>query len=59
VILGTTEEEAERYLRECDVAARVMNPWGIENEEHGGAVLVCRGLLMPWPALWKQARSFG
>lgn len=59
VVLGATQEEAERYLRRCDVAAKVTNRWGVENEEYGGEVLVCRGLLVPWPELWKRGRSFG
>jgi 4-amino-4-deoxy-L-arabinose transferase-like glycosyltransferase len=59
VILGATEQRAEKYFRSCDVGAIVSNPYGVENEESGGAVLVCRGLRVPWPELWKQARSFG
>ena len=59
VIVGATEQRAEEYLRSCDVAAIVSNPHGVENEERGGQVLVCRGLRVPWPDLWKQARSFG
>lgn len=59
VIVGASEQEAEQFLRSCDARAVVRNRYGVQNEESGGEVLVCQGLLVPWPVLWKQARSFG
>lgn len=59
VIIGASEKDAEQFLRSCDVRAVVRNRYGVENEESGGEVLVCRGLLVPWPVLWEKARSFG
>jgi hypothetical protein len=59
VILGTTERRAEEYFRSCEVGAVVSNSYGVENEESGGEILVCRGLRIPLPLLWRHARSFG
>jgi hypothetical protein len=45
----------------CRLAGHDGNPEGVKNEEsqHHPDILVCSGLKMPWPVLWKKYRSFG
>ena len=39
-------------------AAIVPAQDGIQNEEVGRPVFVCRGLKMPWPEVWRRLRNF-
>jgi 4-amino-4-deoxy-L-arabinose transferase-like glycosyltransferase len=59
ILVGVRKEDADRAFRECEVAGLIRNRYGIENEEHGRQIVLCRDPRAPWPELWKQARSFG
>jgi hypothetical protein len=50
-----------RFFESCEVAGRVTNPYGVENEETRDhpQVFLCRGPRRPWPELWAALRSFG
>lgn len=43
----------------CRQAARISNTAGLHNQEYGGPVFVCTGLLRPWSALWPSLRHLG
>jgi hypothetical protein len=43
----------------CTVKARLDNGDGVQNEEQGRAVMVCRGLRAPWTALWPGMQHYG
>lgn len=43
----------------CTVEARLDNGEGVQNEEQGRAVMVCRGLRAPWAALWPGMQHYG
>lgn len=47
------------HLRGCRVAARIENRAGVDNEERGAAVLVCRGPRRPWSQAWPAMRHLG
>ncbi len=57
--LGFTAAQAAQFFADCTIAGRVTNPYGVENEEYGGAILLCRQPREDWPRLWQQLRSFG
>jgi hypothetical protein len=59
IILGSDREEASQFFRSCEVAGIATNRYGVRNEEFGGQILVCRGVLLPWEELWEKARTFG
>lgn len=59
ILVGTSKEEAGQFFRSCEEAGLITNRYGVENEELGNAIIVCRDPLLPWPEMWKQARSFG
>ena len=40
----------------CQLHARVDNGIGLENEEQGAGVWVCRGRTRPWAELWPRLR---
>jgi hypothetical protein len=42
---------ADRFSS-CRVSARLDNRIGVDNEDQGEPVHVCRGPLRPWPQLW-------
>ena len=44
------------HLRACRVAARIDNRAGIENEEQGVPVMVCRGPGRAWSLQWPRLR---
>jgi Dolichyl-phosphate-mannose-protein mannosyltransferase len=46
-------------LRDCDVVARIDNDAGVDNEERGRRVLVCREPRRPWSRIWPALRRLG
>jgi len=46
-------------MRECRVAARVSNAAGIENEELGRPIWLCKGTVEPWSEIWPEFRRLG
>jgi hypothetical protein len=46
-------------LRDCTVVARIDNSAGVENQEQGTRVFVCRGPRRPWSQAWTALRHLG
>jgi hypothetical protein len=46
-------------LRGCHVVARIDNGLGIDNDEQGTHVDVCRGPVRPWSQEWPALRHLG
>lgn len=61
IVLGFSRERADRHFATCEVAGRVTNRYGVENEEtkENPDILVCRGPRQPWPVLWDELQRFG
>jgi hypothetical protein len=61
IVLGEKREYLDRIFEQCDWAARLSNPYGIENSALRGYedVFVCRRLREPWPVFWKHFRYYG
>lgn len=53
VIAGGSVEELQSICTAVTEAARVTNPWGVE-EEQAVPIMLCLGLRRPLPELWKQ-----
>ncbi|HZS95111.1 MAG TPA: glycosyltransferase family 39 protein, partial [Chloroflexota bacterium] len=47
-----------QYFRSVRKVASVPSEYGIQNEEVGRAVWVCRGLKVPWATAWRELRNF-
>jgi hypothetical protein len=54
VFVGGQYGDAGAWFRSCRVRARLDNGIGVDNEEQGEPVAVCRGPKAPWPQLWPR-----
>ena len=45
------------YFVGCRTVAHIDNGLGVENQEQGQAISVCRGLRAPWTAIWPRLRQ--
>ena len=59
VAIGLRPAEVAAHLRGCRVAARIDNRAGVENDERGTTVMVCRGPRRPWSRAWAGLRHLG
>jgi 4-amino-4-deoxy-L-arabinose transferase-like glycosyltransferase len=54
VFVGGQYDDAGRWFGSCTVKAHLENQLGVDNEEQGKPVAVCRGPKAPWPQLWPR-----
>jgi hypothetical protein len=47
-----------RFFASCEPMATMDNGVGVDNEEQGSAVIVCRDPLGGWPAVWPQLQHY-
>jgi 4-amino-4-deoxy-L-arabinose transferase-like glycosyltransferase len=47
-----------RFFIDIREAARISNPYGVDNIESGGHVYVCTGLRQPWAEMWPELRHY-
>ena len=60
VVVGNwSGAELEQTFRTCDVVDHLDTPDGVDNEEDGAPVRVCRGLVSPWTEAWPRLRRLG
>jgi hypothetical protein len=61
IVLGLSERSRERIFESCEVAGRIVNRFGVLNEEttERPEIYVCRRLRTPWPEFWKESQYFG
>jgi 4-amino-4-deoxy-L-arabinose transferase-like glycosyltransferase len=56
VFVGGQLDVARPLFSSCVEETTLDNQLGVDNEEEGQPVAVCRGPLVPWPELWSQLR---
>jgi 4-amino-4-deoxy-L-arabinose transferase-like glycosyltransferase len=59
IAVGLPARELATNLRGCRPAARIDNGVGVDNEEQGTTVMVCRGPARPWSQEWPALRHLG
>ena len=61
IVLGLSRGYADRVLTGCQAAGRIVNPYGVQNEESHDhpEIFVCGSPRMSWDAFWKQFQHFG
>jgi hypothetical protein len=59
VAIGFRPEQLRAWFGEVQLAARIDDGVGLDNDEQDQPVYIARGPLRPWPALWPQLRRFG
>lgn len=52
-------QHAAEWFGRCKTVARIDNGVGLDNEEQGAPVQVCRDRKRPWAQLWPQIRHLG
>uniref|UniRef100_UPI0007A3DECC glycosyltransferase family 39 protein n=1 Tax=Nocardia sienata TaxID=248552 RepID=UPI0007A3DECC len=59
--VGLTRAEVARFCADSapEAAGRIDNGLGIDNDEQGAALYVCRTLRAPWAQLWPAQRQLG
>ena len=56
IVLGVSEAFVRAHFQACEIKATFHAPYGIENEENGGFIRVCRGMKEPWPEFWREVK---
>jgi hypothetical protein len=56
--VGMDAAELGVHFDDCAVAGELDNGVGVDNEEQGRSVVVCRGPALPWTELWEEFRHF-
>jgi hypothetical protein len=56
LIVGGQAEGSEEWFDSCELAGKLDNGVGVDNEEEGMPLLVCRGPVEPWSELWQRFR---
>jgi hypothetical protein len=56
LIVGGQAEQSAEWFDSCELAGRLDNGVGVDNEEEGMPLLVCRDPLAPWSELWERFR---
>ncbi len=51
-----TTDQWSPYFEDCQEAAQIDDGLGIDNQEQGQAISVCRGLRQPWAEMWPAFR---
>lgn len=61
IVLGYSQHYLTAVLfTSCELAGRVTNRYGVENEETGHPyIFLCRGPRSPWPDVWQNMQHFG
>jgi 4-amino-4-deoxy-L-arabinose transferase-like glycosyltransferase len=60
VVIGYSDSRRlGRLFARCTLAGRVDNTQGVDNDEQGGPIWVCRQPLRPWSLAWADVRHLG
>jgi hypothetical protein len=61
IVVGFSQEAAEKAFTSCQLAGHNVVPGGVKNEESQfhRDIFVCGPPRLPWPQFWKEYQSFG
>ncbi|TWF74641.1 dolichyl-phosphate-mannose-protein mannosyltransferase [Pseudonocardia hierapolitana] len=59
IVVGLDETQLRRWFGAVELAARVDNGVGLDNDEQGEPVWLVRERRVPWSQLWPQLRHIG
>ncbi len=59
IVVGYQRDRLLQWFGSVELAARIDNGVGLDNEEQGNSVWVCRDRLASWAELWPRVRRFG
>ncbi|MEY9862684.1 4-amino-4-deoxy-L-arabinose transferase-like glycosyltransferase [Catenulispora sp. GAS73] len=58
VIVGGQLDHVSTYFAECTVVAHLHNRYGVDNEERGQPVAICRKPVADWATLWPAFQHY-
>jgi hypothetical protein len=58
LLVGGQEALAEQYFHSCRVLAHLDNDVGVDNEEQGQPIAICRGRSATWRELWPHFQHY-
>ncbi len=59
IVVGYSKETAELYFNSCTLAGKIINQYGVINEESElRDLFLCKGLRQPWSELWVVMQRF-
>lgn len=59
IVVGFDEPRLRQWFGQVELAARIDNGVGLDNDEQGTPVWLARDRLAPWAQLWPQLRRVG
>ena len=59
IVVGFPEERVRQWFGRVELAARIDNGLGLDNDEQGAPVWLVRDRLARWAELWPQLRRLG
>ncbi len=59
IVVGIDRDRLRRWFGSVELAARIDNGVGLDNDEQGRPVWICRDRLAPWAQVWPQLRRVG
>ena len=59
IVVGIPEAQVRQWFGRVELAARIDNGLGVDNDEQGVPVWLARDRLAPWAELWPQLRVLG
>lgn len=59
IVVGYDRDWLLQRCTSVELGSRIDNGVGLENDEQGTAVWICRDRLAPWAQLWPGLRRFG
>lgn len=59
VVVGLDRARLAAFFGRCDSPGVIDNGLGLDNDEQGAQVYVCRDPRRPWSAMWPQLRHLG
>jgi 4-amino-4-deoxy-L-arabinose transferase-like glycosyltransferase len=59
IVVGWEEDRLRQWFGRVELAARIDNGVGLDNDEQGTPVWLVRERLAPWAELWPQLRTLG
>jgi hypothetical protein len=60
IVIGYDSPEfLRRYFVSVSPAARIEDVWGVDNDEEGAPVWMCRAQKRAWPVIWPEFKHYG
>ncbi len=59
IVVGYRPQRLDTFCADSTLATRIDTPHGIENDEDGTRIWICRSLREPWSALWPKLAALG